>query len=63
MWNTAVKYWGIVKTSNYTLVTLLTSAVAIEEKISMIGLLGGVFILVGVYIAEKGFTTFLYAKK
>jgi len=58
-WNTAVKELGVVQTSNYIyftpLVTLLTSALVIDEKITMIALAGSVFILLGVYIAERGF--------
>ncbi len=59
MWNTAVKELGVVQTSNYIylvpLVTLLTSAIVIDEHITIIALVGSVFILSGVYIAEKGF--------
>lgn len=58
-WNTAVKELGIVQTSNYIyfvpLVTLLTSAIVIDEHITLVALLGSVFILFGVYVAEKGF--------
>ncbi|SHF14680.1 DMT family transporter [Dysgonomonas macrotermitis] len=58
-WNTAVKELGIVQTSNYIylvpLVTLFTSAIVIDEQITYIALIGTVFILAGVYIAEKGF--------
>lgn len=59
MWNTTVKALGVVKPSNYIyltpLVTLLTSAIVIDEKITMIALAGSVFILFGVYVAERGF--------
>ncbi len=58
-WNTAVKELGVVRTTNYIyfvpLVTLLTSAIVIDEHITAIALLGSVFILCGVYIAERGF--------
>jgi len=58
-WNTAVKELGVVQTSNYIyfipLVTLLTSAIVIDEHITAIALVGSVFILCGVYIAERGF--------
>ncbi|MBB4034119.1 drug/metabolite transporter (DMT)-like permease [Dysgonomonas hofstadii] len=58
-WNTAVKELGVVQTSNYIyftpLVTLLTSALVINEHITIIALAGSVFILCGVYIAERGF--------
>ncbi len=59
MWNTAVKKLGVVETSNYIyfvpLVTLFTSAIVIDEKITIIALAGSIFIIIGVYIAEKGF--------
>lgn len=59
MWNTAVKELGIIQTTNYIyvvpLVTLITSAIVIDEIITGIALLGSVFILAGVYVAEKGF--------
>lgn len=58
-WNTAVKELGVVHTSNYIyfipLVTLLTSAIVINEHITAIALAGSVFILSGVYVAERGF--------
>lgn len=60
MWNTAVKELGVVRTTNYIyvvpLVTLLTSAIVIDETITVIALIGSAFILSGVYVAEKGFT-------
>lgn len=59
MWNSAVKELGVVQTSNYIyfvpLVTLLTSAIVIDEQITPVALAGSVFIILGVYIAEKGF--------
>lgn len=59
LWNTAVKELGVVHVSNYIyfvpLVTLLTSAIVINEQITYIALIGSVFILLGVYVAEKGF--------
>lgn len=59
MWNASVKELGVVRTTNYIymvpLVTLLTSAIAIDEVITVIALIGSVFILSGVYVAEKGF--------
>lgn len=58
MWNTAVKQLGVIEASNYIyfvpMVTLLTSAMVIDEKITGIAIIGSVFILCGVYIAEKG---------
>ncbi len=60
MWNTAVKELGVVRTTNYIyvvpLVTLLTSALVIDETITVVALFGSAFILSGVYIAEKGIT-------
>ncbi|MDR0824756.1 MAG: DMT family transporter [Prevotella sp.] len=59
MWNTAVKELGVVQTSNYLYfippVTLFTSAIVIDEHITIVALIGSVFILFGVYAAEKGF--------
>ncbi|WP_029903126.1 DMT family transporter [Prevotella sp. 10(H)] len=58
-WNMAVKELGVVQTSNYIyfvpLVTLLTSSIVIDEHITPVALLGSVFILSGVYVAERGF--------
>lgn len=58
-WNSAVKELGVVQTSNYIyfvpLVTLLTSAIVIDEHITIVALFGSVFILLGVYVAENGF--------
>lgn len=58
-WNMAVKELGVVQTSNYIyfvpLITLLTSAIVIDEHITIIALIGTILILSGVYIAEKGF--------
>jgi Permeases of the drug/metabolite transporter (DMT) superfamily len=57
MWNLAVRRIGTVHTANYLyitpLVTLLTSAIAINEPITWIAMVGCAFILGGVYIAEK----------
>lgn len=57
MWNLAVKRIGTVHTTNYLyitpLVTLLTSAIAINEPITWLAIVGCVFILGGIYLAEK----------
>jgi drug/metabolite transporter (DMT)-like permease len=57
LWNIAVKYLGAVRTTNYIyfmpIVTLLTSALIINEIITPIALLGAALILGGVYLAEK----------
>lgn len=59
MWNSAVKELGVVQTSNYIyfvpLITLVTSSLVIDEHITYIALVGSVFIILGVYIAERGF--------
>jgi drug/metabolite transporter (DMT)-like permease len=58
LWNTALKYLGAVRTSNYLyfvpVVTLLTSAIVIDEPVTPVALLGAALILSGVYFAEKG---------
>lgn len=58
LWNTAMKELGAVRTSNYLyimpLVTLITSAIFIHETITGIAVAGSVFIIGGVYIAERG---------
>ncbi|MCD8164725.1 MAG: DMT family transporter [Bacteroides sp.] len=57
MWNTAIKNIGVVKTSNYIyivpLVTLITSSLIIDEKITLPAITGCIMILGGVYLAEK----------
>ncbi|MDR2123088.1 MAG: DMT family transporter [Flavobacteriaceae bacterium] len=57
-WNLAVKELGVVRATNYIyvipLVTLITSAVVLDEKITLIAALGSVCILLGVYVAENG---------
>ena len=59
LWNIAVKHLGAVRASNYIyinpLVTLITAAIVLHEQITLIALLGGVCILIGVYVAERGF--------
>lgn len=59
LWNVAVKHLGAVRASNYIyinpLVTLITAAIALHEPITPIALLGGACILIGVYVAERGF--------
>lgn len=57
MWNTTVRCLGASKTANYIyvipLVTLLTSAVFLSEKLTWVSLVGALSIIGGVYIAEK----------
>jgi len=58
MWNTAVRRLGALQTANYIyvvpLVTLVTSAWVLDETITWVALLGSVFILSGVFLAERG---------
>lgn len=58
LWNTAVKELGAVRTSNYIyfmpLITLVTSALIIDETITYIAITGAALIIGGVYFAEKG---------
>ncbi len=58
MWNLSVKRIGTLHTTNYLyitpLITLLTSAIIIDEPITWIAIIGCILILGGVYIAEKG---------
>ncbi|MEG1615290.1 MAG: DMT family transporter [Bacteroidales bacterium] len=65
MWNVSVQKLGAIRSSNYLylspLVTLLTSAIVIDETITSIALIGATLILMGVYVAEKGFK-FNFAK-
>lgn len=57
MWNQAVKLIGTMRTANYLyitpLVTMFTSAVAIDEPVTLIAILGCFLILGGVYLTEK----------
>jgi drug/metabolite transporter (DMT)-like permease len=59
MWNSAVKSLGIVQVSNYLylvpLVTLITSVLVLDERITLIAIFGSVLILSGVYVSERGF--------
>lgn len=56
-WNMCVKELGAVQSTNYIyivpLVTLLTSAIIIDEKITWIAITGCILILCGVYLAER----------
>jgi len=57
LWNKAVKTLGAVRTTNYVyiapLVTLLTSAIVINETITLIAVIGALLILTGVALAER----------
>ncbi|MNP12326.1 aromatic amino acid exporter [compost metagenome] len=56
-WNYCVKVLGVVKTSVYIylvpIVTLLTSAIILKEKVTFLSLLGTVITLGGLVILEK----------
>lgn len=58
LWNMAVKNLGIVRATNYIyvvpLVTLITSSIVLDEKITLIAMIGCFLIIMGVYVAEKG---------
>lgn len=58
MWNLAAKKLGVMRITNYIyftpLVTLIASAIIIDETITIIALIGSGFILSGVWLAEKG---------
>ena len=55
-WNFAVKHLGTVRASNYLylapIVTLITSSLAISERITPVALLGAALIIGGVYLAK-----------
>ncbi len=56
-WNLAVKILGVVKTSVYIymvpVITVVTSALILKEKITWIALLGTTLTLVGLFISES----------
>ncbi len=56
-WNLVLEKLGTVRASNYMytqpLVSLVCSVVVLGEAITQIALLGAVFILVGIYVAER----------
>jgi len=58
LWNLAVKNIGVIRATNYLyvipLVTMLTSKIVLSEKITIIAVLGSIFIISGVYLAEHG---------
>jgi len=64
LWNKAVSIIGAVKASNYIylipVITMITAKLVLNEKITMIMIVGSVLIIVGVYIGEKGLK---FAKK
>ena len=57
MWNKAINTIGYIKTTNYIyfapLITMVSSNIVLNEKISKLMLLGGAMIFVGVYINQS----------
>jgi len=57
MWNKAINTIGSIKTTNYIyfvpLITMVSSNIVLNEKISKLMLLGGAMIFVGVYINQS----------
>jgi len=58
-WNTATKKLGVLRVTNYIyfspIVTLIASALLINEKLTLVALTGSALILGGVYAAERRF--------
>ncbi len=58
LWNLCLKHLGAVSTTNYVyvipLVTFITSAFFLDERITFVAIIGAAFIISGVYIAERG---------
>lgn len=57
LWNHAINRIGVVKTNNYIyigpFITMVTAAVTIREKITLAGVAGAIFIIVGVILAGR----------
>jgi len=57
MWNSGLRAIGVVRASNYLylvpLVTLITSAIVIGERVTPVAMLGAAFILAGVWMAGR----------
>ncbi|AFS79646.1 drug/metabolite transporter, EamA family [Gottschalkia acidurici 9a] len=57
LWNKSISIIGIVKASSYIylvpLITMVTSAIVLREKISVTMIIGCILILIGVYISER----------
>lgn len=66
MWNTAVARLGAIRATSYIyvvpLITLVTSWVVLDERITWVALAGSALILCGVYVAERGFR-FVFRKR
>lgn len=58
-WNVASNKLGVVCVSNYIYVspavTLISAAIVLHERITLMAIVGAAFILLGVYVAQKGF--------
>lgn len=58
VWNKAVKVLGPNKTANYIyltpMITVVASSVILREPISLCLIIGGIVIIIGVYLAAKG---------
>lgn len=61
MWNKSVMIIGSVKATNYIyfvpVITMITSAIFIEEKITALMIIGGVLIFIGIYITSRKLST------
>ena len=66
MWNTAVARLGAIRATSYIyvvpLVTLVTSSIVLDERITWVALAGSALILCGVYVAERGFRLGFFKK-
>lgn len=58
LWNSALKHLGTVRTSNYIyfipIVTLITSVLVLNERITIFAIMGTFLILFGVYYVDHG---------
>lgn len=67
LWNRAANTIGIVRTSNYIylipLVTIVTAAIMLEERMTAMNILGAALILLGVYISDNGFRPLGFKQK
>lgn len=57
-WNKAVGIIGTIKASNYIylvpMISMVTSIIVLNEKVTSLAVAGGLLILTGVYISERG---------
>jgi drug/metabolite transporter (DMT)-like permease len=63
LWNNAIKIIGVVNATNYIylvpLITMVASVIILKEEINSYMLVGGLLILLGVYICQNGLDGFL----